>query len=317
MPYRDQGQQTTKGDPMLDETMTGPARGFVGGPRVGDDRSLPDHGRFTLRPVSPRIGAVVDGVSLAEPLDAELFQLLNQALVDWKVLFFEGQDISNDQHLDFSANWGDLESHPFWGVVTADQERPDVVRLAKGADKSGYENIWHSDVSWRAEPSLGSVLRAVEVPEFGGDTMWADMEAAYDHLTDAMKDRLQGMTAEHDWITSFGLLMDDETRTALRADFPAVEHPVVRTHPVSGRKSLYVNRIFTDHLVGLDPAEGEELLEFLELQATIPEYQCRWRWKVGDVAFWDNRSTQHYAVSDYAPQRRVMERVTIIGDKPY
>jgi taurine dioxygenase len=142
------------------------------------------------------------------------------------------------------------------------------------------------------------------------------MAAAYDGLTAGMKEWIDSLVAVHDWITTFGLGMDEKTRTELRKDFPAVEHPVVRTHPETGRRTLYVNRAFTQHIVGLDEDESRELLNFLYLRATFPEYQCRSKWEPGDVAFWDNRSTQHYATSDYFPNRRVMERITVIGDKP-
>ncbi|MDY7102980.1 MAG: TauD/TfdA family dioxygenase [Actinomycetota bacterium] len=302
---------------MLDQTITGPAHGFLGGPRVPARVEAPAHDRFTLEPLSPSIGAVVGGVSLADPVDDELFALLNAALLEWKVLFFRHQELTHAGHLRFAGRWGDLESHPFFSVINDHQTEADIVRFEKDDKASGYENMWHSDVSWRAEPSLGSVLRAIEVPPVGGDTLWSDMAAAYDYLTDELKQRLEGVTAVHDWIRSFGSTMDPAVRDRLRPDFPPVEHPVVRTHPETGRKLLYVNRIFTDHLVGFDPDESAELLEFLCLQATIPEYQCRWHWEAGDVAFWDNRASQHYAVSDYAPNRRVMERITIIGDKPY
>jgi taurine dioxygenase len=296
-------------------------RDYLAGPRV--EARVPEgwdpkpYTRFSVRALAPTIGAEIIGVSLADEVDPELFDELNRALLEWKVLFFRGQDITGEQQTAFAANWGPLEAHPFIKVHTSqDDARPEVVRFEKGPKLGGYENVWHSDVTWRLEPSLGSVLRAIEVPEVGGDTSWADMGAAYDGLDGRTKARIEGMTAVHDWITTFGLGMDDETRDALRADFPPAEHPVVRTHPETGRKTLYVNRAFTQHLVGVDPEEGRALLELLFTRATFPEYQCRWKWAAGDVAFWDNRSTQHYASSDYFPNRRVMERITIIGDRP-
>jgi taurine dioxygenase len=275
--------------------------------------------RFRLSPLSPTIGAEVEGVSLGEPLDPELHVELNRALLEWKVLFFRDQNITHAQQVAFARNWGPLESHPFARVTSFNQpdDKPEVVRLEKGADAKGQENVWHSDVTWRECPSLGSVLRAIEVPPVGGDTLWADMAAAYDCLPEGVKDRIDGLVAVHDWINTFGRGMDAATRDALRPDFPAVEHPVVRTHPETGRKMLYVNRAFTQHIVGLEPSESDELLDYLYRQASYPEYQCRFRWTPGAVAFWDNRSTQHYATSDYFPQRRVMERITIIGDRPY
>jgi taurine dioxygenase len=295
---------------------------YQAGPRV--EARVPEawvdrpYTRFEVRPLTPTIGAVIDGVSLAEAVNGDLFDELNRALLEWKVLFFRGQEITGEQQTAFAASWGHLETHPFLvkGRSELPDDRPEVVRFEKGPNFGGYENVWHSDVTWREEPSLGSVLRAIEVPGVGGDTLWADMGAAYDGLDDAAKARIEHLTAVHDWIHTFGLGMDDAERNRLRADFPPAEHPVVRTHPETGRKTLYVNRAFTQHIVGMPADEGRELLEHLWTRATFPEYQCRWHWAAGDVAFWDNRSTQHYASSDYFPQRRVMERITVVGDRP-
>jgi taurine dioxygenase len=287
-------------------------------PRVPENWVDQPYARITVSPLTPTIGGVVEGVSLAEAVDEELFAELNRALLEWKVLFFRDQQITGPQHTTFAAHWGALESHPFIRVaVDQPEETPEVVRFEKGPKMGGFENVWHSDVTWRECPSLGSVLRAIEVPPTGGDTLWADMGAAYDGLTSSMKEQVAGLIAEHDWITTFGMGMDAETRDRLRADFPAVQHPVVRTHPETGRKTLFVNRAFTQRIVDLDEEASRALLDFLYLQASFPEYQCRWRWQPGDVAFWDNRSTQHYAASDYFPQRRVMERITVIGDRPF
>jgi taurine dioxygenase len=273
--------------------------------------------RFTLTPVAPVIGARIDGISLADPVDDELFAELNRALLEWKVLFFRGQDITPQQQAAFAAHWGPLESHPFIGLRDDQRaEAPEVVRLEKGPEFGGYENVWHSDVTWRINPSLGSLLRAVEVPELGGDTLWADMGAAYDGLPAALREQVDGLVAEHDWVTTFGAFMSQERIDSLRPDFPPAHHPVIRTHPETGRRTIYVNRTFTQHIVGVDPEVSRELLEILYDQASHPELQCRWNWQVGDLAFWDNRSTQHYASSDYFPQRRVMERITVIGDRP-
>lgn len=302
---------------MLNKTLTGHLDGFFPGPRASQELPPVEYKQFELEAVSPRIGSIVKGIALADPVDDELKDALTAALVDRKVLFFQNQDLSSEQHRQFAANWGSLESHPFFREVTGDQEDVDVVRLQKDEMTVGLENVWHTDVSWRSSPSMGAVLRAVEVPETGGDTLWCDMEAAYEYLPDALKEKLEGMTAIHDWVKSFGITMPDEKIVELQPHFPPSEHPVVRTHPDSGNKILYVNRIFTDKIVGLEDDEAADLLNFLTLQATFPEYQCRWNWKAGDVAFWDNRSTQHYATSDYFPQNRVMERISIIGDQPF
>ena len=294
----------------------------VSGPRIASrtpqNWTERPYTRFTVQAVSPTIGGEISGVSLADPVDAELFEELNRALLEWKVLFFRDQNITSAQQMTFARNWGEIEAHPFARLRDDAQpeDSPEVLRLEKGPDSKGRENLWHSDVTWRLKPSLGSVLRAIAVPEFGGDTLWADMGAAYDCLSDGVKLYIDPLVAEHDWLTSFGRGMDQATRDGLRPDFPPARHPVVRTHPETGRKTLYVNVAFTQHIIGLDPQESAELLDFLYRQATHPEFQCRFRWQPGDIAFWDNRSTQHYASSDYHPQPRIMERVTIIGDAP-
>jgi taurine dioxygenase len=306
---------------VLDQAASNPFALHVPGPRIAS--RTPEgwvdepYTRFTVSPLAPTIGAVIGGVSLADPLDEELFHQLNRALLEWKVIFFRDQELTPQQQAAFAAHWGPLESHPFIGLRDDQRdEAPEVVRLEKNESFSGYENTWHSDVTWREVPSLGSVLRAIEVPDTGGDTCWADMGAAYDCLPAFVRDRVDDLVAEHDWIVTFGRFMDPDRKAALRKDFPPAHHPVVRTHPETGRRTLYVNRAFTQHLVDVDPDESRQLLEILYAQASFPEYQCRWRWRVGDIAFWDNRSTQHYAISDYAPQRRVMERITVIGDRP-
>ena len=270
--------------------------------------------------MTPTIGAEVAGIDLRQPLDDETQAELHRALLEWKVLFFRGQHLDAEQHHTLGRRWGRLEWHPFAAPTGFTQDEPaesKVVRLAKDEKSVGRENIWHSDVTWRECPSLGSILRAVEVPEVGGDTLFADMGAAYDCLDDELKERIDGLAAVHDWWDTFGRGMSAEERDTLRPDFPAVEHPVVRTHPETGRKTLFVNAAFTQHIVGLDPDESEALLDLLYRQAAFPEYQVRFRWQPGDVVFWDNRSTQHYASSDYFPQRRVMERITVVGDRPY
>lgn len=275
--------------------------------------------RIALRPYGPIIGAEVDGPSLREPLDEEIFAELHRALLEWKVLFVRDAGLDRERHRSLALRWGPLEAHPFSALVTRNQseDAPDVYRFEKGAGAAGYENLWHTDVTWRLEPSLGSLLLAVEVPPLGGDTLWADMGAAYDGLDDELKARIDGLHAVHDWWDSFGRLMKPDQRDALRDAYPPAVHPVVRTHPETGRRTLFVNAAFTSHIVGMDPGESAELLELLYRQAAFPEYQCRFRWTPGALAIWDNRSTQHYAASDYYPQRRVMERITVAGDRPY
>jgi taurine dioxygenase len=266
-----------------------------------------------IRPVTPTIGAEVHGISLHDVLDDGARAELDKAWLDHKVLFFRDQHITADEHLEFCRTFGELEVHPF---VPPKPGYPEVMVLVANEQRRGNENTWHSDVTWRREPSLGSMLRAIEVPDIGGDTLFANMEAAYDGLDSELRQQLVGLTAVHDFVRVFGSRKTDEEIAHLHEQYPPSEHPVIRTHPVSGRKSIYVNAAFTSHIVGIPADESKRLLAHLYRQAAIPEYQCRLRWAPDTLALWDNRCAQHYAVSDYWPARRVMERVTIVGDRP-
>lgn len=273
--------------------------------------------RFEVRPLTPTIGAEIFGLDLRRPLDAGTLKDMRAALLDWKVLFFRDQDITTEQHLDFARNFGALEVHPF---APQKPGYPEVLAITHDRERPGKENTWHSDVTWRLEPSLGSILRSLEIPAVGGDTLFADMYAAYAGLSDEVKAKIEGRTAIHDFAHfRAGLRKRGKSEAEIEAynkAFPPAEHPVVRTHPETGRKGIYVNAAFTQYIVGLDRAVSDALLKHLYAQAAIPEYQCRFRWGVNSIAFWDNRASQHYAVSDYWPAVRRMERVTIIGDKP-
>jgi taurine dioxygenase len=281
------------------------------GPRAMPSNDT-DYGSFSVTPVGTAIGAQVEGVDLRREIPRALQDDLNRALLDWKVLFFRDQPISPEQQRDMARQWGELELHPFLSAG----DLPEVVRFAKDASTRGTENIWHSDVTWRHLPSLGSILRAVTVPRRGGDTMWADMALAYDGLSDDIRSRVDGLTAVHDFSETFGRGMAPDELAKMRVEYPPAEHPVIRVHPETGRRTIYVNEIFTSRIVGLEPEESDRLLRLLCAQARVPEYQCRFRWEPDSIAFWDNRSTQHYAISDYWPEVRVMERVTIVGDRP-
>ena len=273
---------------------------------------------LTLTPLTPTIGAEVSGVDLSEALDATARDALRQALLDWKVLFFRDQEITTEQHLAFARNFGDLEVHPF---APSKPGYPEVLAITHDRERPGRENTWHSDVTWRIEPSLGSVLRAVEVPPVGGDTLFADMYAAYEGLTKAVKAEIGDAVAIHDFAHfRVGMRRQGKSEAEIEAfntAYPMVTHPVVRTHPETGREALDVNAAFTQSIVGLDKAASDALLKHLYAQAAIPEYQCRFRWEANSIAFWDNRASQHYAASDYWPAVRRMERVTVIGDRPY
>jgi taurine dioxygenase len=246
--------------------------------------------------------------------------------LEHRVLFLRGQNISRAEHVTFARRFGDLEDHP---VAGSDPECPGLVRIYKTPDQPNdrYENAWHADATWREAPPFGAVLRCVECPPVGGDTMWANMALAYDNLPEHIKTQIADLRARHSIEASFGAAMPIEKRHALKAQFPDAEHPVVRTHPETGEKILFVNA-FTTHFTnyhtpdrvrfGQDANPGSgDLLRYLISQAYIPEYQVRWRWQKNSIAIWDNRSTQHYAVMDYPPCHRKMERAGIIGDKPY
>jgi len=256
-------------------------------------------------------------VPLGGDIDDALEAEIRRALLEWKVLFFRDQDITRDQQRSFAEHWGPLEQHPFYKYVQPDQTADDVVTLYKDALNPGVENEWHHDITWHATPPFGAVLRAVEVPAVGGDTLWLDAAAAYDGLPRKVKEQIDGMTAIHDWRRSFGLAMPPEVVEELLPVFPPAEHPVVRVHPETGRRTLFVNAIFTERIVGLEDAESDALLGRLYHETRRPEYQCRFRWTPGAVAFWDNRATMHYASSDYDPQPRTMDRISIQGDAPF
>ena len=277
----------------------------------------PQAAPFTLMPLAPAIGAELFDVDLAKPLDDAALAAIRAALLEWKVVFFRDQDITTDEHLAFARRFGDLEVHPF---APQKPGYPEVLAITHDKDSKGRENVWHSDVTWRECPSLGSVLRAVEVPEVGGDTLFSDMYAAYDNLPDRVKEKIDGAVAVHDF-AHFRNMMRKRGKSEAEIEemnrkFPMVEHPVVRTHPETGRKGIYVNAAFTQRIIGMEKAASDAMLAFLYAQAATPEYQCRFRWRKNSIAFWDNRACQHYAVSDYWPAVRRMERVTIIGDRP-
>ena len=269
--------------------------------------------RFTPKPLSPAIGAELIGADLREA-DETLFSEVRRALLTYKVVFFRDQhELTREQHLAFARGFGELEIHP---ATPKDQPDPEILRIAHGPKSRGQENNWHSDVTWRAEPSLGSILRAIELPEVGGDTLFSNMVMAYEALDDDLKERLCEMTAVHDIARVFARRLNKDA-SALHEKFPPQEHPVIRTHPETGERLIYVNIAFTDYIKGMDREESDDLLKFLYRQAWLPEYQCRFRWAPGSLAFWDNRACQHYAASDYFPNVRIMERATIAGDRPY
>jgi len=279
-----------------------------------EKQSLP----FVVKSLSPSIGAELLNIDLKENLEDELIELIYKALLTYKVIFFRDQEISTKDHIRFAKYFGDLEIHPF-GINKPDH--PEVLTIVRGRKNKGRENVWHSDVTWRLEPSLGSILRMLECPEKGGDTLFADMGTAYDDLPDQLKDKLDGAIAIHDF-TGFRYKMikegkNEEEIEAFNKKYPKSEHPVIRTHPNTGQKTIYVNIAFTQEIKGWSKSESDKMLKYLYSRSSIPEYQCRFKWKKNSIAFWDNRACQHYAVQDYFPQNRTVERVTIKGNKPY
>jgi taurine dioxygenase len=268
---------------------------------------------FDARPIAATVGAVLSGVDLAAELPDAVIDELRRALVAYKVIFFRDQALTAAQQVSFAKRFGELEIHPF---IPPNPEQPELVRFEKSAEVGGYENQWHHDVTWRERPSMGAVLHAVEVQKRGGDTLFCDMNAAYEGLSEERKRQCDGLSAVHDFMKAFGHQVPRERRAEMRAKYPPVVHPVVRTHPESGLRSLYVNRIFTSHILGMDARESTALIDSLCREADYPEYQCRFQWEKDSVAFWDNRAVQHYAASDYWPEVRIMERASIIGDRP-
>ena len=273
------------------------------------------------------IGAELVGLNLADAIhDDGLFAEVRQQLLKHRVLFLRNQDISHAEHVAFARRFGELEDHP---VVGSHPDYPGLVQIHKSPETpvDRYENAWHTDTTWRENPSMGAVQRCLECPPVGGDTVWANMVVAYDRLPTDVKAKIEGLRARHSIEASFGAAMPIEKRLALKERYPDAEHPVVRIHPETGEKVLFVNS-FTTHFSNYHTPErvrfgqdfnpgGADLLRYLISQATIPEYQVRWRWKPNSIAIWDNRSTQHYAVMDYPPCHRKMNRAGIIGDKPY
>ena len=287
--------------------------------------SLPDSIR--VEPMTCALGALVSGVNLgAAARDEQMMRAIHALLLEFKVLFFRNQDISRAEHVAFACHFGELEDHP---MADSDPQHPGLVRIYKSPDSPNdrYENSWHCDATWRDKPPFGCVLRCIECPPVGGDTMWANMGLAYEKLPANVKSQIAELRARHSIEATFGATMPIEKRYALKAQYPDAEHPVVRTHPKTGEKILFVN-CFTTHFTnfhtlqnvryGQDYSPGAaQLLTYLIAQAQIPEYQVRFRWQPNSVAMWDNRCTQHYAVMDYPPSHRKMERAGIVGDLPY
>ena len=267
---------------------------------------------ITVSPLTPAIGAEIENIDLRQTSSDDIADI-RAALLEHKVVFFRDQTLTQAEHISFAREFGDLEIHP---ATPKSQSNPEVLHIAHGPESKGKENFWHSDVTWREKPSLGSILKAVEVPAVGGDTLFANMVMAYDLLPDDVKEMITGRVAVHDIARVFAGRLN-KSAEELRERYPPMEHPIVRTHPETGESVLYVNTAFTSHIKDMEESDSVRLLRKLYRTAANPEIQCRFRWQPVSLAFWDNRAAQHFASSDYFPQVRKMERVTIAGDRPY
>jgi taurine dioxygenase len=272
---------------------------------------------FQVRRLGASLGAEILGVDLKAPMDDDAFAAFEAALVEHKVLAVRDQFLTTEQHVAFSRRFGELEVHP----MRPQGKFPEILVLDNHKDNPVLStDVWHSDTTFRKTPTKYTILRCEIMPEFGGDTLWANMEAAYEGLSDTFRTMISGLRAVHDF-QNFRVLFKNTEEDRIKLHrmedmFPNPSHPVARTHPVTGRKSIYVNPQFTLRIEGLEPAESRAILDVLFAQARVPEYQFRIRWTPGTIVFWDNRSTQHYAANDYYPQRRRMERTAVVGDVP-
>ena len=256
-------------------------------PESFEKKDLPFH----VKRLSPSIGGEIHGVDLSKPLGSELKELIYEALLVYKVIFFRDQNISTEEHINFSKNFGELEIHPF---APKKEDFPEVLVITHNENSKGRENTWHSDVTWRKEPSLGSVLRMIQKPAHGGDTLFADMYAAYDGLPDHVKEKLDGAIAVHDFANFRNRLIKEgksaEEIQAFNEEYPMPEHPVIRTHPDTQKKVIYVNAAFTQYIKDWEEKDSKEMLTYLYSRASVPEYQCRFAWEENSIAFWDNRA---------------------------
>ena len=289
------------------------------------------YNRIRTHPIAGNIGAEISGVDLSDSVDDETFAEIHRALLEHLAIFFRDQRLTPEQHLALARRFGPLDPEPFDKPLTLPRVdgHPEILVVVKEPENQGinFGGIWHYDVTFRARPILGNVVYALEVPDHGGDTMFGNMYLAYETLTDGLKAQLAGMKAVHTALRTY-----ETERFAARYGVDPrakdldgglspeatneMEHPVVRTHPESGRKALFVGRAYTTRFAGMSEIESAPLLEYLHRHAEKPEFTCRFRWRKGSVAIWDNRCATHCAINDYHGQRRVVHRVSIDGDRP-
>jgi taurine dioxygenase len=274
---------------------------------------------ITVSRLTRALGAVVDGIRLCDEQPQESIERLGELLVAHHILFFRRQPLTPQQQCRFAKHFGELHIHPIYPVLP---ELPEIMVIDNHVGFLPDNDNWHTDVTFSPTPPLAGILAAKQLPSVGGDTLWSSNLAAYEALSAPLQKLLEGLTAEHSVVKSFPAGRwgaDPATKERYEravAKHPPVSHPVVSTHPVSGRKALFVNEGFTTRINELGARESDALLAFLFAHAGRPEFTIRWHWNVDDVAFWDNRITQHFAVADYLPERRIMHRATVNGDRP-
>ena len=271
-----------------------------------------------IKPMAGALGAEIHGLDLSQDLSSQNIRRVRELLNEYEVIFFRDQDISPARQRDLALCFGPLQTHPAYETVAG---FPEVTILESTAEKPTKIERWHSDMTFRQHPPMGTVLRSVIIPPKGGDTLWASMTAAYNNLSAPMQAFLEGLTAIHDFAHGFRESLAEpggaERLAEAVAANPPVRHPVIRTHPETGKKVIFVNSLFTTHIEGLRREESDAVLQFLFQHVTTPEYTCRFKWQPHSIAIWDNRSTQHKPINDYFPAHRRLQRITIDGDKPY
>ena len=273
---------------------------------------------ITAKPIAGALGAEIEGINLTQSLCQDDYKQIRKLLIEHEVIFFRNQDISPAQQKDLAHSFGPLQTHPAYETV---EGFPEITILESTAHKPTKIEAWHSDMTFRLHPPIASVLCSKIIPERGGDTLWASATAAYEHLSEKMKGFLDGLYAVHDFRHGFKESLEEEGGAERLAqtvkDNPPVEHSVIQIHPESGKKVIFVNSLFTTHIVGLKRAESRAILDFLFEHIKTPEFTCRFHWEPNCIALWDNRSTQHKPINDYFPAHRKLHRITIYGDLPY
>ena len=297
-------------------------------PATESDTSVPIPDGWSVEALTGTLGAVIQGVNLSRELTDEAVTAIRSALLGFRVVFFRDQFLTPGQQVAFARRFGDLTpAHPLLGGL--DDDHPEILVLDSAdyplgvgsrTNATSYNNRWHTDVTFSECPPTGTILAAQLIPARGGDTLWADLVDAYATLSPPIQNLIDDAVAVHDASGTFNRFRDDDPTGDQQhklSKLNPVRHPVVRVHPETGERGLFVNETFTQRIVGLSPAESDAILNLLYTHTVEPERVVRWKWRDGDVAFWDNRATAHYAAADYGDHRRVMHRVTVAGDRPF